>query len=435
MTVNTWDTTQTGVHNLAARAGVASVLLAGQHDKLQMWRNAISSDRRFQIVALATDPADLQAKLATRPDLVLIDATIFDGPQSLLQGVNDIPAAIYVVLPQLSEAAFEETKKGLMSVPNMRSVFHVDVHLGSLMEQMFGEVRIRQVSDSAWDFARNGGARPVSTRIITVWNQMGGVGKTTTSTNLAWLSAQRGYRTLLIGLGAPDDMPLIMDGLKIQPNILTWQANPTPEGLRMAVQKVDTLDVIAGFPDILSEAEAMEFPLDDPRSVQNLVDTAIRESYAVIVIDAPPSSLAAMAMAASNTLVIVARPSLESVWRTASAYRTVAQQLNGLHNITDENIFVVLNRITPGNRLDAATWHRKASEHVDGSFPPVVAQIPDIVDVGNAQDSRMLPVKAVSAFSEALKPLADTLFSANGNGDGFSSAKKVVNLGLLKVRY
>jgi len=400
--------------HLSGLAETATLLIAGPKQRIDIWYASLSADERFRVTTFATDPQDLRAKMSSNPDIILVDATIFDGPTPLIETLTRIEAAIYVVLPQLSVDETESLKQALECIPNVKGIYVVDVNLAALVEKMSAEMRARRFNDPGlgWVPSAAGGSKPVSTRVVAVWNQMGGVGKTTVSSNLSYLAAQRGYPTLLVGLGAPDDLPLIMD-LKAQPNITNWQAKPTPDGLRLAIQKLDTLDVIGGFPDTLSEAQAMEKPMDDPASVKNLVDTAIREGYAVIVIDAPPTSLAAMAMAAANTLVMVARPSLEAAYRTVDAYRMVAERLDGLHNISRQNIYVVLNRMQAGHRVDADSWHHMASEQI-GGFPPVVAQIPDLVSVGDTQDGRLLPVQRVDAFRQALKPLADTLFSSDG---------------------
>jgi len=410
--------------HLSNLAEVATILLAGPKQRIDIWYTSLSADERFRVTTFATDPMDLHAKLSSNPDIILVDATIYDGPSPLIEELTRIEAAIYVVLPQLSVEETENLKQALECIPNVKGIYVVDVNLAALVEKMSAEMRARRFNDPGlgWVPTSIGGSKPVSTRVVAVWNQMGGVGKTTVSSNLSYLAAQRGYPTLLVGLGAPDDLPLIM-GLKAQPNITNWQTKPTPDGLRLAIQKLDTLDVIGGFPDTLSEAQAMEKPMDDPASVKNLVDTAIREGYAVIVIDAPPTSLAAMAMAAANTLVMVARPSLEAAYRTVDAYRMVAERLDGLHNISRQSIYVVLNRMQSGHRVDADSWHHMAAEQIAG-FPPVVAQIPDLVSVGDTQDGRLLPVQRVDAFRQALKPLADTLFSSEGRSHSSTGREK-----------
>jgi arsenite/tail-anchored protein-transporting ATPase len=262
---------------------------------------------------------------------------------------------------------------------------------------------------------------PVGMRILAVWNQAGGVGKTTVATNLAYEAARRGLPALLVGLGAPDDLPLIL-GLRPEPNLVTWRSSPTPEGFKMALQKVDTLDVLAGFPDVLSEAAAIDTPPEAASSIQRLVLTAAYAGYAVIVLDAPPTALAASAIAAANSLVLVARPSLEGVMRTVHAYRTVVERLAGEHRISPGAVFVALNRLGPG-RMQPDEWHRLASSMLGGAFPPVIAQIPDDSQVGELQDRRRLPLMACESFTRGLAPLANALFSQQGAWPGAHAAR------------
>jgi len=244
-----------------------------------------------------------------------------------------------------------------------------------------------------------------------VWNQAGGVGKTTVATNLAFEAARRGVPTLLIGLGAPDDLALIT-GLKPQPNITHWMSNPTADGLKQAIQKRETLDVLVGFPDVLAEARLLNMSLDAPANVPNLVTTAVYMGYGLVVLDAPPTALAANAIAAANTLVLVARPSLEGVLRATEAYRTVVERLAGQSRLQPNAVHVVLNRV--GDRLSAAEWHAAATELLGRAFPPVVAQIPDLPAVGKAQDRRQLPLLTSGEFARALMPLVDLIVPLQG---------------------
>ena len=173
--------------------------------------------------------------------------------------------------------------------------------------------------------------------------------------------------------------------------------------------------------------------MDSPNSLEKLVYQAIRSEYAVLILDAPPTALAASAIAAANTLVMVARPSLEGVMRTVEAYRTVVERLAGQHAIPHNGVYVVLNRV--GGRLDGGEWHRSASQLLGRAFPPIVAQIPDDPRVGAAQDNRSLPLLASDDFARALKPLADALLSVKDSAPGYAaSQKRTFNLGPLKVK-
>jgi cellulose biosynthesis protein BcsQ len=260
-----------------------------------------------------------------------------------------------------------------------------------------------------------GNGTPMAPIVIGVWNGAGGVGKTTVGTNLAFAIAQKGARTFFVNLDAPDDASLMM-GLKAEPNISHWRADPRPETLASLVQKLDGLDVLAGFRDVFAQSEAIETPADQPGSVRALVAQA-KQRYEVIVLDTPQSPIAAHVLAAADQLVLVARSGLADAHRTAVAYRTVVDRM--AEGIPEACVHVVINRLQAGHRLDAARWRKAAATTLGRPFPPVVAQIEDDVRIGDAQDKRKLPVAEINTLRENLDPLIAALvpsLSQLGNG-------------------
>lgn len=417
------------VNDLQQSAEAVTVLLAGQIARMQSWYTALAADVRFRVTMQASDPQDLNTKLVTNPDVLLLDATIYPGPQPLLADLTRYHGAAYVLLPL---EASREAMDSIVQIPCVKGVYKGDLNLVALLGEIYAaasaqrSARMTQGMEALWNRPQPGGA-PQGLKIVAVWNQAGGVGKTTLSSNLAYEAARRGLPTLLVGMGAPDDLPLIL-GLKPEPNLNHFRANPTPEGLKLALQKVDTLDVLAGFPDVLSEARAIATPLDAPESIPKLVMTAAYMGYAVIVLDAPPTALASAALAAANSLVLVTRPSLEGVMRTVEAYRTVVERLAGEHHIPASGVYVALNRT--GGRMSVDEWHKAASGLLGRPFPPVMAQIPDDPKVGEAQDGRRLPLNTSDTFARGLKPLADALFSLPGSGQAKSNGKVLDILGV-----
>jgi chromosome partitioning protein len=398
--------------SLEQLAEAVTILLAGPMPRVNAWYTCLAADARARVTSFATDPQDLTSKIASAPEALLLDASIYPGPKEMVDLLTRYAGTAYVLLPL---EANTETMDNIGKIPSVKGVYRGDVNLVELSGKIFGDVQALRVSskpgmEALWK-PRDGGNSPIGMRIIAVWNQSGGVGKTTVSTNLAYEASRRGLPTLLIGLGAPDDLPLIL-GLKPEPNIVSWCSNPTQDGLKMALQKFETLDVLAGFPDVLSEAQAINTPADGSNSMQMLILTAAYAGYAVIVLDAPPTVLAASAISGANTLVLVARPSLEGVMRTVHAYRTVVERLAGEHRIAKNGVFVVLNRITP-NRMSSQEWHKAASGLLGQPFPPIVAQIGDEPLVGELQDRKRIPLLVSESFTHSIQPLANALFSTS----------------------
>ncbi|MDR7574307.1 MAG: ParA family protein [Armatimonadota bacterium] len=383
-----------------------TVLLAGPPQRVMGWYSALMNDARFRVLSFATDPNDFQAKLASNPEVVILDAAIFPGPRPLLEALTKVAGVAYVLLPLQADAAVREQ---VAQIPAVRRVFVGDLNLLEALGEIYAAAAARrtQAPDLSW-VAREGTPVVAGLRILTVWNQAGGTGKSTVAAALALEASRRGLPTLLVGLGAPDPLPLHL-GLEAAPNIMGWAVNPTREGLSAALQKVGDLRVLVGFPDVIAEARMMGLRPEDPASLNQLAVTAAYGGFAVVIFDAPPEGLAPMAISASNSLLLVARPTVADAWCSVEAVRTVAERLAGQHRIPPEGILVALNRVRP-NGMSAGEWHAGASKALGRPFPPVVATIPEDPAVEEAQNAGKSPLHASDKFARAIHVLADALF-------------------------
>ncbi len=388
-----------------------NVLLAGPPGRVTSWYQAIMADKRFRVGSFANDPEDLQRKLANRPEVVLVDAKIFAGPPPLIELLTGVPGAAYVVLPG---DVPDDVVGQIQAVPSVKGIFRGDVNLAELVGRMYDTAMSLRSRAPALEGAWRQGARPggmSGLRIISVWNQAGGVGKTTVATNLAYEASQRGLRTLLIGLGAPDDMPLIL-GLDPEPNISGWRTNPTPEGLSTLVQQVGDLDVIAGFRSVIDEARAMGIKPEEACSIPSLAMTAAYNGYGVIVLDTPPSTTAPASIMAANTLILVSRPTASGAQRTVEAYRTVVRRLAGEHRISPANIFIVLNMAGSGD-YSADEWHRMTASALKKAglgAPPIAVVLPEDPAVKTAQNNGKMAMMASDSLARGINTMADALF-------------------------
>ncbi len=401
-----------------------TVLLAGPPQRAMAWYSALMNDARFRVLSFATDPADFQAKLAGRPEVVLVDAVIFPGPRPLIEALSKVPGVAYVLLPLEAPPAVREE---IAALPAVRGVFQGDLNLLEALPRIYADAisRRTQAPDLSWATREGGPGGLMGLRILTVWNQAGGTGKSTIAAALALEAARRGLPTLLVGLGAPDPLPLHL-GLEAEPNITAWMSNPTRNGLAGALQRVGDLHVLAGFPDVLAEARAMGLRPEDPGSINQLAIAAAYAGYAVIVFDAPPEGLAPMAISASNSLLLVARPTVADAWCSVEAVRTVSERLSGQHRIPPEGILMALNRVRPGG-MSAGEWHAAATKALGRPFPPVVASIPDDPAVEEAQNAGKPPAHVSDKFARAIHALADVLL-------GKAAAAPAGRRGLMSIR-
>ena len=137
-------------------------------------------------------------------------------------------------------------------------------------------------------------------RVISVANQKGGVGKTTTAVNLAAAFSMIGYKTLLIDLDPQGNASTGcgVDKHQLESSAYDVLINETP--IRQAIRKSpeNQFDLVPSNINLsAAEIELFQLPLKETRLKMAL--NAVRSEYDFILIDCPPS----LSMITINALV------------------------------------------------------------------------------------------------------------------------------------
>ena len=221
-------------------------------------------------------------------------------------------------------------------------------------------------------------AKPASTRIFTVANQKGGVGKTTTTVNIAAALSMGGLRVLVIDLDPQGNASTAL-------GVEHRQSSGVYEVLMGSAQISEVIQKVAGFPAL----DCLPSNTSLANAEINLVSMVARElqlkaaideisaNYDYIFIDCPPSLglLTINAFAGSKELLIPIQTeyyALEGLSQLLETYSVVKKRLNPALNLSTIILTMFDGRTRLSNDVAANVRSHFPNELIDIPIPRAV---------------------------------------------------------------
>jgi chromosome partitioning protein len=221
-------------------------------------------------------------------------------------------------------------------------------------------------------------AKPSSTRIFTVANQKGGVGKTTTTVNIAAALSMGGLRVLVIDLDPQGNASTAL-GVEHRKSAGVYEVLMGSAQISEVIQKVAGFPALDCLPSNTSLANA-EINLVSMVARELQLKAAIDEisaNYDYIFIDCPPSLglLTINAFAGSKELLIPIQTeyyALEGLSQLLETYSVVKKRLNPALNLSTIVLTMFDGRTRLSNDVAANVRSHFPNELIDIPIPRAV---------------------------------------------------------------
>ena len=168
-----------------------------------------------------------------------------------------------------------------------------------------------------------GGGRSMA-KIISIINQKGGVGKTTTAVNLSALMADMGQKVLIIDLD-PQGNATSGLGMAVEDKSM-YEVLMGRVQMKEVVEKTDFKNLSVGGSDIrLADAELQLVNVDKREFRMKTALAAVQKDYDFVIIDCPPSLslLTVNALTASDSVIIPIQCEYYALEGVASLVQTI----------------------------------------------------------------------------------------------------------------
>ena len=187
-------------------------------------------------------------------------------------------------------------------------------------------------------------------KILTVTNQKGGVGKTTTTINLACALKYRGYKVLVIDMDPQGNLSFCVNADTVL-SATIYEALRKEVKIQYAIQRTPMVDIIAS--NILLSGIELEYTKAGREYLLRDVLASIKDYYDIILIDTPPGLgiLTINSMTASDGVIIPMVADIFSLQGITQLNETVEQ----VKKYSNPNLViegVVLNKYNPRIHLN-----------------------------------------------------------------------------------
>lgn len=228
-------------------------------------------------------------------------------------------------------------------------------------------------------------------RVITIANQKGGVGKTTTTVSLGGLIADTGNRVLLLDIDPHGSLSsyfgLESDGLELSSYTLFQERKELlPDGVRRLIQKTDfpRLDLLPST-TALATLERQAIGQDGMGLVLTRALAQIVDDYDYVLIDTPPllGVLMINALAACQTLVVPVQTEFLALKGLERMVNTLTMMSRSRKKALNYSIVPLMyDRRTQASVTSLRTIRNSYAEHVWPGHIPIDTRFRDASKAG-----------------------------------------------------